>query len=52
MEPGWDLDGIGRNYTYSTPSQLSVDCRSVHYTPNLARTILALKLASMTTTSG
>ena len=30
MEPGWNSDGIGRNYTYSTPSQLSVDCRSVH----------------------
>ena len=31
MEPGWNLDGIGRNYTYSTPSQLSVDYRSVHF---------------------
>ncbi len=30
MEPGWTLDGIGRNYTYSTPNQLSADCRSVH----------------------
>ena len=31
IEPGWNLDGIGRNYTYSTSSQLSVDCRSVHF---------------------